>query len=240
MCRSTSRFVHPGQEMRDRVAPVLLRPERNRAGKVRDDLVGDDDGDRDRDERLAQVLALVPAQQELLHGEPEHGDARHRDEPRHHPLPRVHILSGQEDPGARHPLLHLVGDVATEEVEGAVGHVHDAHEPEDEREPARDDEQQPGEREAVEDGLEERARVVQRGSRVGRPPVAPHLRRRVRDHEDVEEREHDNGDRGAARHGPDDSPGADSLGHQRDRTYQRRTALSTGIRRALIARGHSA
>ena len=62
----------------------------------------------------------------------------------------------------------------------------------------------------------------QRGSRVGRPPVAPHFRRRIRDHEDVEEREHDNGDRGGARHGPDDSPGADSLGHQqRERTNVR-------------------
>ena len=157
------------------VAAVLLRSKGHRARKVRDDLVGDDDGYGDRDERLAKVLALVPAQQELLDTEPEHGDARHRDEPRHHPLERVHLLPGQEEPGARHPLLYLVRDVAAEEVERAVGHVDDAHEPEDEREPARDDEQEPGERETVEDGLEERARIVQRGSRVGRPPVAPQL-----------------------------------------------------------------
>ena len=52
--------------------------------------------------------------------------------------------------------------------------------------------------------------------------LPPDFRRRIRDHEDVEEREHDNGGRGGARHGPDDSPGADSLGHQqRERTNVR-------------------
>ena len=121
----------------------------------------------------------------------------------------------QAEPGARHPLLDLVGDVAAEEVERAVRHVHDAHEPEDEREAARDDEEQPGEREPVEHGRQERARVVERRAGVRRPPVAAaELVRRVGDHEHVEDREHDERGRGGPRHGSHDSPGADSLGHR--------------------------
>ncbi len=81
------------------VAAVLLRSEGHRAREVRDHLVGDDDGHGDRDERLAEVLALVPAQQELLHREPEHGDARHRDEPRHHPVASVFTSC----PDRKHP-----------------------------------------------------------------------------------------------------------------------------------------
>ncbi len=37
------------------------------AAEVSEHLVGEDDRDRDRDQRLAQILALVPAQEELLH-----------------------------------------------------------------------------------------------------------------------------------------------------------------------------
>ena len=37
------------------------------AAEVAEHLVGDDDRGRDRDQRLAQLLALVPAQEELLH-----------------------------------------------------------------------------------------------------------------------------------------------------------------------------
>ena len=50
-----------------------------------------------------------------------------------------------------------------EHVQRAVRHVDDPHEPEDEGEPARDDEVEPGEREAVEpDDHAERARVAVR------------------------------------------------------------------------------
>ena len=37
-------------------------------------LVGDDDRDRDRDQRLAQLLALVPAQEDLLDDEADGAD----------------------------------------------------------------------------------------------------------------------------------------------------------------------
>jgi hypothetical protein len=48
-----------------------------------------------------------------------------------------------------------------------VGHVDDAHQPEDEREPAGDDEVQPGQREPVEADDDERAHVL--GGLVGNP-----------------------------------------------------------------------
>ena len=69
---------------------------------------------------------------------------------RHDPLERVHLARLEREPGSRHPLLNLVGDVATEEVERAMRHVDDAHEPEDQREAARDDEEQARERQPVE------------------------------------------------------------------------------------------
>ena len=53
----------------------------------------------------------------------------------------------------RHPLLDLVGDVAAEQVERAVGHVDDAHQAEDEGEAARDDEERGGEGDRVEHDL---------------------------------------------------------------------------------------
>ncbi len=204
----------------DGVAAELLRPCRDRPRKVGDHLVGDDHRDRDRDERLTEILSLVPAQQELLHGEAEHADAHHRDEPRNDPLERVDLGRVEPESGPGHPLLDLVRDVAAEEVEGAVRHVDHAHEPEDEREAARDDEEQSGERETVEHGRQERARIVQRRSGVRRSPVtSAELVGRVRDHEHEEDREHDERGRGDARHGSYDSPGANSLGHRpRERT----------------------
>ena len=50
------------------------------AAEVGEHLVGEDDRDGDRDERLAQVLALVPAQEHLLHDQPHdgHDDRRRR------------------------------------------------------------------------------------------------------------------------------------------------------------------
>ena len=63
---------------------------------------------------------------------------------------------------ARHPLLQLEGEEAGEHVERAVGHVDDAHQPEDEREPARDDEVEAGEREPVEADDDEGPRIALR------------------------------------------------------------------------------
>ncbi len=171
----------------DGVAAEPLRAGRHGPWEVRDHLVGDDHRDGDRDERLAEVLPLVPAQEELLHGETEDADADHRDEPRDDPLERAHLGATAARTRTRHLLLHLVGDVAAEEVEGAVGHVHDAHEPEDEREPARDDEEQARERQPVEDRVRNAAEVVERRAEVRRAPVSAALeRRRLREEQDVE------------------------------------------------------
>src|SRR3712207_8522451 len=50
--------------------------------EVGEHLVGQDDGDGDGDERLPQVLALVPAQQQLLHEQAGDGDGRRAREQR--------------------------------------------------------------------------------------------------------------------------------------------------------------
>ena len=57
-------------------------------------------------------------------------------------------------------LLHLQREVAAEQVERAVRHVDHAHQAEDQREAARDDEVQRGERRAVERDDDEAARIV--------------------------------------------------------------------------------
>ena len=63
---STSRFVQPGQVTRRGEALV----------EVGDHLVGDDHRDRDRDQRLPQLLTLVPAQEDLLHDEADEHRSR--------------------------------------------------------------------------------------------------------------------------------------------------------------------
>ena len=167
---STSRSVQPGQVRLDG-DPVV---------EVRDHLVGEDHRDRDRDQRLAQLLALVPAEEDLLDDEADGADHRHRDERREDPLPGVHVAADDREPRAGHLLLHLVGDVAAEEVERAVRHVDDAHEPEDQREAARDDEQEPGGREPVQERAGEALPVVERRPEARRAPVAAELGRRAR------------------------------------------------------------
>ena len=105
----------------DGVAAELLRARRDVAREVGDDLVGDDHGDGDRDQRLAQLLALVPAQERLLHDEPDDRDARRGDEQRHEPLPGVHLARLEREALTGHRLLDLVRDVAGEEVEARRG-----------------------------------------------------------------------------------------------------------------------
>ena len=58
------------------------------AAEVGEHLVGHDDRDRDRDQRLAQILALVPAQEQLLDRQPERGDDGGADEQRERPSER--------------------------------------------------------------------------------------------------------------------------------------------------------
>ena len=53
--------------------------------------------DRDRDQRLAQVLALVPAQEELLHEQPDAGDDGDRGERRDDPLREADLRAGEAE-----------------------------------------------------------------------------------------------------------------------------------------------
>ena len=62
-------------------------------------LVGDDHRDRDRDQRLAQLLALVPAQEDLLDDEADDTDHADRHERGEDPLPGVDSVPAIVKPG---------------------------------------------------------------------------------------------------------------------------------------------
>ena len=206
----------------DRVAAEPRRSGRHGPWKVRDHLVGHDHGDGDRDQRLPQILTLVPPQQQLLHAQSEERDAADGDEQRQHPFPRRRLerLRREALRLRVHLLLDLVGDVAAQEVEGAVGHVDDPHEPEDEREAAGDDEQQAGERQGIEQDLEERLRVMDRRAEVRRPPVAvAELVDLRREEEDVDDRERSRGGREQQREAAKERLGADAAHQPRAAVY---------------------
>ncbi len=69
------------------------------AARVHDDLVGHDHRDRDRDQRLAQLLALIPAQQHLLHHEPEHAGDERGDAEHDEPVEQADLRRGDRDVG---------------------------------------------------------------------------------------------------------------------------------------------
>jgi hypothetical protein len=149
---------------------------------------------------------LVPAQQQLLHDESDDGDAAHRDDQRRDPFPAVHVGARDGESLAGHRLLDLVCDVAAEQVKGAVGHVHHAHEPEDQREAAGDDEQQAGERDRVEEDPQEGPGILDRRAEGGRSPIAAaDLGWLPGDDDDVENREQHRGRDDSRRNAPDDS-----------------------------------
>src|SRR3954454_22324432 len=86
---------------------------------VREHLVRQDDRHSDRDERLAQVLPLVPAQEELLHEQANPPDDRPRREEREQPLGEADLRAAQaEAPAAAdHVALNVERDVSPEEEE---------------------------------------------------------------------------------------------------------------------------
>ncbi len=82
---------------------------------------------------------------------------------------------------AAETLLEIEGKVAAEQVERPVRHVDDAHQPEDERESARDDEEEARERETQEQDAEEDPGLLDEGLvREGRGPRAPRTARAPR------------------------------------------------------------
>ena len=84
-CRSIRRSVQPGHVRLTAWPPPTWTASGPR--KVGDHLVGDDHRDGDRQQRLAEILTLVPAEQQLLDDKPDDGDDRGGDEYREHPLP---------------------------------------------------------------------------------------------------------------------------------------------------------
>ena len=202
--------------------------------EVGDHLVGEDDRDRDRDQRLPELLTLVPAQEYLLDAEAEEPDQDRGDERRDEPLPEVHLLAQEPERGvlADEPALELQGDVPAEQEERAMRHVHDAHQPEDEREATRDDEVDAGRGDAVQERDDEVVRVVDRRAERGLHPGAPELRAGLGREEDPDERERRETQRHDSRHRSQDAPRADSLS---DRQGER-TKPSTSLQRRTSTR----
>ena len=97
-----------------------------------EELVGDDDRDADRHQRLAELLALHPAKEHDLQDDAEGrggGDAGcKRDRPG---VGIAGVIERVEDRDA---------DIGADQHERAVRHVDGAHQPEDQREADRDDE----------------------------------------------------------------------------------------------------
>ena len=116
------------------------------AGEGPQQQVGDHDRQADRHQRLAQVLALHAAQDQHLD---QQADDRRGE----------HARGDREDPPAG-PLGDDEADVAAQQVERAVREVDVAHQPEHEREAARDDEVERRERQPVEHREQVQARVV--------------------------------------------------------------------------------
>ena len=76
------------------------------------ELVEEDHGDRDRDQGLAELLALRPAQKGLLRAEADDGEAECADQRRQQPFPGRDLAAREAEagPGARELLLQVVGD----------------------------------------------------------------------------------------------------------------------------------
>ena len=121
--------VERARDRRRGLDRARVAPERREAE------VGHDERDADRDEHLGQLLAADPAQEESLGHEPDGRGDGDPDRDRR-----------DEVPGDPH---RDDARVAAQQEEGAVREVDDAHEAEDEREPAREQEQQSAEAQPV-------------------------------------------------------------------------------------------
>ena len=117
--------------------------------------VGEDERDRDGDQRLAQVLPLHPAEdRELQH------DAEQRDD---------HEGGDQGEDPASGAVRDLVAEIAAEQIKRAVRQIDVAHQPEDQREAARHQEIEPAERDAVEQRAQEDALAAEHLLKLRRP-----------------------------------------------------------------------
>jgi hypothetical protein len=120
---------------------------------------------------------------QLLHQQADAGDDEDGRERRQHPLREADLRAREAERAAAsdHVALDAQRDVAAEQEERAVRHVDDAHQAEDQREPARDDEVQRRRGEPVEQRDQEVLRVVDRRTEA----------RARRDEQDPDDRERD-------------------------------------------------
>ncbi len=126
-------------------------------------LVGEDDRDGDRDQRLAEILTLVPTQEQLMeHQTEQRGD---RGSERGVGRPSEKTLTSVAWMLRSLPTIDCWASIATyadEQEQRTVHHAHRAHQSEHQGEPRGDDEQQASERQPVEQRDEELARLIDR------------------------------------------------------------------------------
>ena len=118
-----------------------------------------------------------------------------RDDRGNDPVREVHLIALEPERAAPadEVALHLERDVTAEQEERAVGHVHDAHQAEDQREAARHDEVERGGGDAVQERDEEVLRIVdgraeRRRPLAGRGREEQHPEGRDDDHDDEHDR----------------------------------------------------
>src|SRR5262249_12033854 len=97
--------------------------------------VGDDEGDAERDQHLALLVARQPAKDEPLHHDADQSDAEPADDRR--------------QPEMQLELQQRVAEIGAEHEERTVRQIRDAHQAENQREARRQQEQQAAEGHAV-------------------------------------------------------------------------------------------
>jgi hypothetical protein len=121
----------------------------------REHQVGRDDRDADRHQRLAQFLAFHVPEDEHLHHRARRGGGEE--------------AGGDAEQPIAGAVRHLVSDIGAEQEQRAVREVDVAHQPEDQRKTARDEEVETGERHSVEDGGDEELLLADQPGQPFRP-----------------------------------------------------------------------
>ena len=207
---------------------------------MRDHLIGEDDCDRDRDQRLPELLTLVPAKEQLLHSKADEAYRQRCEHRRNQPLPEAHLRAQETEGGvlADELALELQGHIATEQEEGPVRHVHDSHQSEDERETAGDDEVHACGGEAVQQSDDEVVPVVDRRPERRLDSRTPRLRAGPGGEQDPHERESDEPERHHSRRKPSGIPVSQPIPHRQGertnvaRSFQRGTNALARYRRS--------
>ena len=167
----------------------------SKGAEVGDHLIRQDDRDRNGDQSLPELLTLIPTQERLLHGKTDEPDRQRGEQSWNEPLPEAHLRAQETE---RRVLtdelaLELQRDVAAEQEESPVRHVHDPHQPEDEREPAGHHEVDARRSKTVQQRDDEVMRVVDSRAERRLSTRAAELRTRPRCEDDPDESDGDQG-----------------------------------------------